>query len=88
MKKEVYEALKTRIVVTVKQQDMWHWSFNNEGLNEGISCFDERYIDSMCQDMKMKRANLWNIAERVYGFLRAFRHEDIDDRLLANPLKK
>lgn len=88
MKKEVYEALKTRITVTAKQLGLWHWEFSNEGLNEGIDCFDEQYIDKMCQDMKMRRANLWNIAQRVYSFLVAFKHEDIDDRLLANPIKK
>ena len=82
MKKEVYEALKSRITVTAKEIDLWHWEFENEGLNEGISCFDERYVDAMCQDMRMKSGNMWNIAQRVLGFLHAFGHDDIEDRLV------
>ena len=90
MTKEVYEALKTRITVTAKMLDVWHWEFSNEGLNEGIDCFDDLFIDQMCQDMRMHRANLWNIAERVHMLLRWMKWHDpnLDARLIANPLKK
>jgi hypothetical protein len=91
MKKEVYEALKTRITVTAKMLDVWHWEFDSSDLNEGVEdCFSHEWIDSMCQDMRMHRANLWNISERVHKFLRWMTDDvpNLDDRLIANPLKK
>ncbi len=91
MKKEVYDALKTRIKVTAKMLDVWHWEFDSSDLNEGIEdCFSHGWIDSMCGDITAKRANLWNIAERVHMFLRWMTGDvpNLDARLIANPLKK
>ena len=91
MKKKVYDALKTRITVTAKMQNVWHWEFDSTGLNDGVKdCFSKGWIDSMCQDMTMKRVNLWNIAETVHKYLRWMTDDipDLDARLVANPLKK
>lgn len=91
MKREVYEALKTRITVTAKVVAVWHWDFSNEGLNDGIDCMDDRFVDSMCQDILTDRPTMWNIAQHVFMFLRRFHEghvEDLEARLIANPLTK
>ncbi len=91
MTKEVYDALKTRITVTAKAVQIWRWEFSNEGLNDGIDCMDDRFIDPMIQDFKTGRITMWNIAQHVFMLLRLFHQDQVEDleaRLIANPLKK
>ena len=91
MTKEVYEALKTRVTVTAKAENLWHWEFDNEGLNRHKGPFDKGYVDKMCRDVRMKSGNLWNVCEQVLKYLSWFHGKDeknIEERLIANPLKK
>ena len=86
MTREVYEALKERLVVTFPRIDTAVVHFDNSGLNEGLRCFDEGYIDMIRVELRSKRFSLWNAAQRVHRIVRQFA-PDCDARLIANPWK-
>ena len=88
MTREVYQALKTRMSVKQIAIDRWHWEFDNSGLNEGIDCFDQPFIDAMMQNVST--GNIWNCAQMAYRHLCGLHKPDdnVDARLIANPLKK
>lgn len=88
MTREVYSALKTRMTVKMLADGSYRWDFDNTGLNEGIDCFNDLWIDSMTQ--RVFTSNIWNCAQRAHSFIRGFHkpEHNVDARLIANPLKK
>ncbi len=86
MRREVYEALKKRLTVKFVRIGVATIEFDNEGLNDGFSCFDEGYIDQVVVQFGFVRFNLWNAAQRVHRIIRRFA-PDCDARLIANPWK-
>lgn len=84
MKRDVYEALKTRLTVKFVRIGVATIEFDNEGLNVGISCFDDGYIDQVVVQFGFVRFNLWNAAQRVHSVLRRLAPGS-DSRLVANP---
>lgn len=87
MTREVYEALKTRLTVKFPRLGTASVYFDNSGLNEGIGCFEERFIDSIIAEFKSERFNLWNASQRIHWIVRQF-VPNCDARLLANPIRK
>ena len=88
MKKEVYEAMKTRLKVKEIRMHVWYVTFlaSDEELNRGYDCFKPGWIDSIGQRFE-GRFNLWNVAQHFHKILKCWA-KDLDERLLANPLKK
>lgn len=86
MRREVYEALKTRLTVKFVRIGVATIEFDNEGLNDGFSCFDEGYIDMIKVELRSRRFSLWNAAQRVHQIIRRFA-PDCDARLIDNPWK-
>ena len=77
MKREIYEELKLRIWL-----EDGHWRFDNAWLNEGLSEYDEDYIDCVIHEMESK--NIWNVCQRFYSFLKYYPR--FTERLLANKM--
>lgn len=86
MTREVYEALKPRLVVTFTRLGVATVDFDNSGLNDGFRCFDDGYIDLIKVELRSRRFSLWNAAQRVRRIIRKFA-PDCDARLIANPWK-
>lgn len=87
----VYAALKRHISVVRDEQltdeDKSRLMFKNghivyffdaSPLNDGLSSYDEKFIDSVLHSMSTK--NMWNVAQRFYSLLKNC--PDIDNRLL------
>ena len=55
------------------------YDFGAEGLNQGLSEFDDDYVDSFIQPISTN--NLWNVCQRFYSFIKNYKN--IDQRLLA-----
>lgn len=55
------------------------YHFSAEGLNQGLSEFDDDYVDGFIQPIST--SNLWNVCQRFYSFIKHYK--DIDKRLLA-----
>lgn len=93
MTKEIYEAMRQRITVIYDYEDDYDFpvpdgadvfKFSNEGLNEGLSKYDIRYIDSVVWAIKKTKGryiNWWNICEQFYAHV-SFNVPDFDGRLL------
>ena len=83
MKKAIYDVLKSRIGKVTYEDGKVSYRFFNEGLNEGIEEYDVLYIESIVFDMKVNPANMWNVCQKCYKYLRwMVGNTDIDSRLL------
>lgn len=88
MKREVYEAMKTRLAVKEILLHVWYVTFkaSDEELNEGYNPSEHGWIDTI--GMRVEgRLNLWNVAQHFHGLLKYWA-DDLDERLIAHPLKK
>lgn len=54
------------------------YHFNPDGLNTGLSEFDDDYVDGFIQPISTN--NLWNVCQRFYSFIKNYKN--IDQRLL------
>ena len=90
MKKEVYEAMKTRLKVKEIRLHVWYVTFlaSDDELNRGYDCFQPGWIDSIGMEVRDKPFNLWNVAQHFHKLLKGWAPDDLDERLIAHPLHK
>ena len=70
MTREVYNVLKSRIGKVSYEEGRISYRFFNDGLNEGIEEYDVLYLESIVFDMKVNPANIWNVCQKCYKYLR------------------
>lgn len=88
MTPEIYQLIKERLSIIPKEtldkeraeylcinEESIVYRFDNAHLNAGVGC--ESFIKSIVHPMST--ANIWNVAQRFYSFLKW--NEDFDDRL-------
>jgi hypothetical protein len=80
MKREIYDALRSRITLVDTTDGAYVYHFSADGLNPVDWWDDENYVFDI--QHAMRTANMWNVCQRFYKHLR-YQCDNIDDRLLG-----